>query len=288
MIEVLPATGANAIGARDKEAALARWLEQARSVLVGFSGGVDSAFLACLAVEVLGAQHVLAVVGRSASYPEAQWEVARRVARQFAIPLHEVETDEMADPRYAANPVNRCYFCKSVLWDVLTPIAAARGLAVVIDGSNADDVAGYRPGSRAAAERGVRSPLADVGLTKADIRELSRTRGLSTWDQPSSPCLSSRIPYHTAVTAERLHNVERAEAALRALGVQGNLRVRFHDDLASVELDQREMDRWMVADRAQALGEAVRAAGFARVALDLRGFRSGSLNVLHGVVPDVP
>ena len=273
------------VSALGKAVLLQAWLHEAQSVLVGFSGGVDSAYLACAAVDALGADRVLAVVARSASYPQAQWDTARDLARAFDLPLLEVDTHELADPRYAANPVNRCYFCKSELWQVLVPVARERGLAVVVDGTNVDDVGDYRPGARAAAEHGVRSPLAAVGLTKAEIRLLSRDRGLPTWSQPSSPCLSSRIPYHTAVTPDRLRRVERAEQALRDLGVQGDLRVRYHDDLARVELPAGTLDSWLTPDRAEGVRAALCAAGFSRVAIDLRGFRSGSLNVLSGVVP---
>jgi uncharacterized protein len=194
-----------------------------------------------------------------------------------------VDTEELADPRYAANPVNRCYFCKSELWSRLAPLARAHGLAVVVDGTNSDDGADYRPGARAAVELGVQSPLAQVGLGKGEIRALSARRGLPSWSQPSSPCLSSRIPYGTAVTSPRLRQVEEAERALRALGVTGDLRVRYHDDLARVELAPDMLDVWTEPDRAAVLAAAVRGAGFARVAVDLRGFRSGSLNVLAGV-----
>jgi len=270
--------------AREKERRLAEWLLSRGSVLVGFSGGVDSAYLACVAAEVLGPDRMLAVIGRSASYPASQWATARGVAERFDVPVLEVDTDEMSDPRYAANPVNRCYFCKSELWSRLIPVARERGLAVVVDGTNADDGGDYRPGKQAAAERGVESPLAIVGMTKAEIREMSRARGIPTWAQPSSPCLSSRVPYGTAVTPERLRQIERAEEALRALGVSGDLRVRHHGDLARIELAASELDRWLAPAARRALASAVReAAGFSRVALDLRGFRSGSLNVLHGV-----
>lgn len=270
--------------AHAQEQELIVWLRNAGSVLIGFSGGVDSTYLACVAVDTLGRDNVLAVVGRSASYPESQWDTARTVAHQFGIPLLEVNTDELNDPRYAANPVNRCYFCKTELWSVLTPIARERGLSVVVDGSNADDMGDYRPGARAAREHGVRSPLAELSISKDAIRSLSAARGIPTWSQPSSPCLSSRLPYHTPVTPERLRRVERAEAALRALGIVGDLRVRAHDDLARVELAAAELDRWLAPADAKVLRAALVGAGFARVSIDLRGFRSGSLNVLEGVV----
>jgi len=268
--------------ARAKEATLVAWLRERGRVAIGFSGGVDSAYLACVAVDALGAGGALAIIGRSASYPAAQWAAARAVADRFGISVLELDTHEMEDPRYAANPTNRCYFCKTELWSLLVPAAAARGIATVIDGTNADDLGDHRPGAAAAREHGVLSPLALVGMTKAEIRALSRRRAIPTWAQPSSPCLSSRLPYGTAVTPARLAQVERAEAALRALGVEGDLRVRHHGDLARVELGGTELDRWLDAD-CSALVSAVRAAGFARVALDLRGFRSGSLNVLGGV-----
>ncbi|MHB1298580.1 MAG: ATP-dependent sacrificial sulfur transferase LarE [Gemmatimonadaceae bacterium] len=266
-----------------KEARLADWCRAHGSVLVGFSGGVDSAYLACVAVDALGSDHVLAVIGRSASYPEAQWARAREVAATFDIPVLEVDTDEMSDPRYAANPVNRCYFCKNELWGRLTPVTEARGLAVIVDGTNADDRSDHRPGRQAARERGVESPLAELGFTKDDIRALSKRRGIQTWSQPSSPCLSSRLPYGTAVTPERLQRVERAEAALRALGITGNLRVRYFGEMARVELDAPVLEVWQAGVRRAQLERAVREAGFAEVEVDPRGFRSGNLNVLAGV-----
>jgi uncharacterized protein len=268
---------------RDKETQLADWCLEQGSVLVGFSGGVDSAYLACVARDALGAERVLAVIGRSASYPEAQWTRARQVADAFAIPVLEVNTDELSDPRYAANPTDRCYFCKSELWSRLAPIAAVRGLAVIVDGTNADDLSDHRPGAKAANERGVRSPLAILGFTKAEIRALSHARGIATWDQPSSPCLSSRLPYGTAVTPERLRAVEAAEAALRGLGIAGNLRVRHFGERASVELDREILARWSTTEARAALAAAVCTAGFSSVDLDPRGFRSGGLNVLAGV-----
>ena len=269
--------------ARLKEAQLCDWLRAQQSVLVGYSGGVDSTYLAVVAREVLGRSGVLAVLGRSASVPNDQSLKARRVADEWDIDLRIVATGEVEDPRYAANPVNRCYFCKSVLWEVLCPMATDHGMRTVVDGTNADDLAGHRPGAKAAAEQGVHSPLAIVGLTKEEIRELSRARDLATWSQPSAPCLASRIPYGTPVTSERLEQIDRAEQALRALGITGDLRVRHHGDLARIELEPGAIDGWMQPENSRLLVRAVRDAGFLRVAIDLRGFRSGSLNVLEGI-----
>ena len=264
---------------------LVAWLLANAPVAIGYSGGVDSAYLAVVARMTLGADGVLAIIGRSASYPEAQWASARQVAASFDIPVVELETAELDDPRYAANPSNRCYFCKSELWGLLAPLARAKGFLTIADGTNADDLADWRPGAQAAREHAVSSPLAELGFTKLEIREASRELGLPTWQQPSSPCLSSRLPYGTGVTRERLAQIERAEAAARALGITGDLRVRYHDDLARVELAPDELSRWLQPERLAALRDALVATGFARVALDLRGFRSGSLNVLHGVSP---
>jgi uncharacterized protein len=265
------------------EADLAAWLHARSSIAIGFSGGVDSAYLAVAARIALGAKGVLAIIGRSASYPAAQWVAARDVARAFDVPVIEVDTAELDDPRYAANPSNRCYYCKTELWGKLAPVAHARGFATVADGTNADDLSDWRPGAQAAREHGVASPLAELGFTKQHIRAASRRLGLPTWQQPSSPCLSSRLPYGTEVTTARLRQVERAEAALRELGIRGDLRVRYHDELARVELGPDELSRWLQPLSFAALRDAVLATGFERVALDLRGFRSGSLNVLHGV-----
>ena len=271
---------------RELETRLTTWFREHGSVLIGFSGGVDSAYLACAAVDALGPGRVLAVIGRSASYPNEQWERAREVARQFRVPVLEVSTDEVNDPRYAANPLNRCYFCKTELWDTLAPIARERGIAVVVDGTNADDLGDHRPGARAAAEHRVRSPLAELGFSKTAIRRLSRDRGIPTWSQPASPCLSSRIPYGTAVTIDRLRQIEGAERALRQLGVGGDLRVRYHGDLARVEIASDLLREWLRTERRAAVDRALRDVGFERVTFDARGFRSGSLNVLGGVIAE--
>ncbi|MGZ8414442.1 MAG: ATP-dependent sacrificial sulfur transferase LarE [Gemmatirosa sp.] len=267
----------------DRERALADWLRAHAPVLIGFSGGVDSAYLASVAIEAVGADGVLAVIGRSASYPEAQWRSARAVADLCGVPVLEVDTHELDDPDYAANPTDRCYFCKRELWGRLAPLARVRDMQL-IDGTNADDLDDWRPGARAGAEAAVRSPLAEVGLVKADIRLLSARRGLPTAHQPSAPCLASRLPYGTPVTAPRLAQVEAAECALRVLGVRGNLRVRHHGDTARIELAPAAIDEWTTGGRLPALRAAVAGAGFTHVVVDLRGFRSGSLNVLGGVV----
>ncbi|MFL5620805.1 MAG: ATP-dependent sacrificial sulfur transferase LarE [Gemmatimonadaceae bacterium] len=266
-----------------READLGTWLAARAPVAIGFSGGVDSAYLAVAARLALGRDRVLAIIGRSASYPEAQWAAAREVAQSFDVPVLELDTAELEDPRYAANPSNRCYFCKTELWSKLVPVARSRGFDTVADGTNADDLSDWRPGAQAAREHGVVSPLAELGFTKQQIRDASRRLELPTWQQPSSPCLSSRLPYGIEVTPARLKQIERAEAALRALGITGDLRVRYHEELARVELGPEELPRWLEPRRFAALRDALVGAGFERVALDLRGFRSGSLNVLHGV-----
>ena len=266
-----------------KEADLAAWIAARAPIAIGFSGGVDSAYLAVSARLTLGPDRVLAIIGRSPSYPAAQWAAAREVARSFDIPVLELDTAELEDPRYAANPSNRCYYCKSELWSKLVPAARRRGFATIADGTNADDLSDWRPGAQAAMEHGIASPLAELGFSKQDIRDASRRLDLPTWQQPSSPCLSSRLPYGIPVTQARLKQIERGEEAVRALGISGDLRVRYHDDLARVELGPEELTRWLEPDRFAALRDALVGAGFERVALDLRGFRSGSLNVLHGV-----
>jgi pyridinium-3,5-biscarboxylic acid mononucleotide sulfurtransferase len=271
------------LSAADKERALLTWLRQYDSVLIGFSGGVDSVYLASVAIEALGSQRVLAVIGRSPSYSEEEWRAARDVAGHLGLRVEEIETQELRDPRYASNPSNRCYFCKTELWGQLVPIARARGLAAIVDGTNADDIKGHRPGMLAAKEHGVQSPLVNVGMSKRDIRERSRARGLPTASRPSAPCLSSRLQYGLHVTSERLQQVERAERSLRDLGISGDLRVRHHGDLARVELSPDMLTLWLAPVPLRMIIASIRAAGFSRVAVDLRGYRSGSLNILREV-----
>lgn len=258
--------------ALEKERKLTDWLRAQGSLMLGFSGGVDSAYLGCLAVDVMGPERVLAVIGRSASYPAEQWEMAKRVAGEFGLSVLEIDTDEMNDPRYAANPSNRCYFCKAELWGKLRAVAAEQGIATIADGTNADDLFDYRPGMQAGREHGVRSPLAELGFTKAEIRLLSRRRGIPTWSQPSSPCLSSRLPQGFAVTPARLRQVEVAERTLRELGITGDLRVRHQGNVGRVEIARDELQRWLAPDNLHRVENAVLAAGFKRVEIDPEGY----------------
>jgi uncharacterized protein len=270
---------------QSKRDILLRILRECQSLLVGYSGGVDSVFLARIAVDTLGAGNVLAVTGRSASLPSWMESTARAVATDFGIPWLEVSTDELADPRYAANPFNRCYFCKSELWTRLRAVAEERGFRTIADGANADDAGDHRPGAAAGAEQGIRSPLLEAGLTKAEIRAWSRELGLPTWDQPAAPCLASRIPYGLSVTEERLRQVERAESALRALGFR-DFRVRHHGELARVEAARSELPE-LLRRRAE-VHRAISAAGFAAVAADAEGYRRGALNEVLDVFELVP
>ena len=245
------------------------------SVCVGYSGGVDSVFLAKVAADVLGRERMLAVIGVSASFPQVQREAALQCARDFDIPFIELATDEMNDANYVANHSNRCYFCKTELWSKLEQVAAERGLLVVADGTNADDVSDHRPGMKAADEYAVRSPLLEAGLTKAEIRELSRAMGLPTWDMPSAPCLSSRLAYGVTVTRERLEQVEVAEERVRALGFR-EFRVRHHGDVARLEFSPPELAA--AIERRQEIYDGLCDLGFDRVLLDVEGYRRGALN----------
>lgn len=259
-----------------KEAALYRALAALPSIIVAYSGGVDSAYLAYAATRVLG-DRALCVTAQSPSYPESHRRMAMRLAEEFHFSHEIIHTDEMARPEYRANAGDRCYHCKHELYTHLSAIASDRGIPAVADGSNADDRGDYRPGRQAAREFGVLSPLDDAGLTKEEIRELSHRAGLPTWDEPASACLSSRIPYFTEVTDEKLRTIERAEAVLRGLGFR-ICRVRHHDAIARLELGRDEIARALDPDVAATIDRELRALGYRHVTVDLRGYRLGSLN----------
>ena len=259
-----------------KEQKLQGILSELGSVIIAFSGGADSAYLAHTAHQVLGSK-ALAVTADSASYPDAHRQLALRVANDFAIPHEIIHTDELQRPEYRANPANRCYYCKDELYGHLASIARSRGFAAVVDGSNADDRGDYRPGRQAAREHGVRSPLDEAELSKDEIRALSRDAGLPTWDVPASACLSSRIPYGTEVTPEKLRQIETAEQVLRDLGFR-IFRVRHHDALARLEIAKDEMARALEPETAERLTRELKALGYQHVTIDLQGYRLGSLN----------
>ena len=246
------------------------------SALVAFSGGVDSAFVLKIALDELG-ERAVALTALSASVAPDEAEEAKALAAQLGARHVVVASNELADPRYAANPANRCYFCKTELYTISEKVRAEQDLAVVLDGFNADDKKDHRPGHQAAREHAVRSPLAEAGLTKNEIRAWSHRLGLPTWDKPQLACLASRLPYGTQVTVQRLQQVGAAEKAVRALGFV-IFRVRYHGDLARLEVGADELPRMMDATVRAQVNAAVKAAGFTYVSIDLEPFRSGRLN----------
>jgi pyridinium-3,5-biscarboxylic acid mononucleotide sulfurtransferase len=273
-----------------KLAALQGTLRQMGRVLVAFSGGVDSSFLLQVAVDVLG-DDVVALTTRSPTAPEEDEAMAREVATALGVRHHLIDANELEIPGYAANPTDRCYFCKGSLYEICDAEAQRLGVPHIVDGVNLDDLGDYRPGLRAADEHRVRHPLAEVGLSKAEIRVLSRQAGLPTADRPSSPCLSSRFPYGTRITLDGLQKVAAAERVLRDLGFR-ECRVRAHEPIARIEVPASELAR-LASDEVRAVVvRELRAIGFGYVTLDLQGFRSGSLNevlpTVSGTTPPTP
>ncbi len=268
--------GSGAVLLEEKEQQLRTLLQSYDSLVIAFSGGADSAYLAYVANSELG-DRALAVTGDSASYPAFQRELADRLTRQFGIHHEIIFTQEFEDTNYTSNPPNRCYYCKTELYKKLDELRRRRGFAIICDGSNADDVGDYRPGRQAAREIGVQSPLEECRLSKAEIRELSRRAGLPTWDEPASACLSSRVPYGQVVTIEKLSMVDKAEITLREMGFR-QVRVRHHGDVARIEIAEEELSRALNPEMAARICAALKALGFKYVALDLEGYRTGSLN----------
>lgn len=251
--------------------------------LIAYSGGVDSTLVAKIAYDILG-DRALAVTAESPSLLPEELEDARIQAATIGISHQVIQTHEMENPNYTSNPVNRCYFCKSELHDTLKPLALQRGYPYVVDGVNADDLHDYRPGIQAAKERGARSPLAELGITKAEVRQLSQQLGLPWWDKPAQPCLSSRFPYGEEITVAKLQRVGRAEIYLRRLGLN-NLRVRSAGDTARIELPAEQIKEFVLTTDLPALVAAFQSYGFLYVTLDLEGYQSGKLNQVLTQLP---
>jgi uncharacterized protein len=259
-----------------KEQQLRKIFRELGSVVVAYSGGVDSSYVAYVANAELGPR-AICITGQSASLPSYQQAEIDRVVNDFGFHHEVIQTEELDNPSYQANNPDRCFFCKDELYGKLEAIAATRGIEAIVDGSTIDDINDFRPGRQAAKQHAVRSPLIEVGMSKSEVRELSRRVGLPTWDKPASPCLSSRIAYGTAVTIERLSKVDRGEEIMREFGFR-EFRVRHHDTLVRLEISPAEMDRVLRKEVLDQIAARFRELGFKYVTLDLEGFRSGSMN----------
>jgi uncharacterized protein len=264
-------------GLREKAEKVLEELKGYGKVIVAFSGGIDSTLITSLAKISLD-DNAIAVTADSPSLPSSELEETKQLAERIGVRHIVVRTEELEDPNYFTNPNNRCYFCKKELSEKLKRLAAGLKVPVIVDGTNADDLQGHRPGSAALSENGVRRPLADVGMTKAEVRQLSQLLGLPNFDKPSMPCLSSRIQYGQSITPERLGRIERSEKLIKTLTGVRELRVRDHGDLARIEVGKAERNLFFNEELLDRVGEALRQVGFTYVAFDLLGYRSGSMN----------
>jgi uncharacterized protein len=269
--------GNNVSVSAEKTTALKTLIRSYKKVAVAYSGGVDSSLLVKLCADTLGSANVVAITGISQTYTEEEKKIAQGIAGKLGVELVLLETDELSSDSFASNPANRCYHCKKELYGKLVKIAESKGITHILDGTNADDLGDYRPGRKAAEEYGVLSPFVMTGITKKEIRELSRTLDLPTWDKPANPCLASRVPYGTRITDSILRKIEAGEKVFKNLGIK-NVRLRHHDTVARIEVTPEDFQKLLNEDTRLKIIEAIKKIGYKWVALDLEGYRTGSLN----------